>query len=65
MSVINGSFNALSMVKVERTALVSALVTAGKETNDKTCEEFQHIEEIASEQKEKTCTYACPSVNRG
>lgn len=42
-----------------------ALVTAGKEKNDKAFEEFEHIDEISSEQKEKTCTYACPAVNRG
>lgn len=40
-------------------------MAAGKEKNDKTFEDFEHIEEIPGEQKEKTCTYTCPAVNRG
>lgn len=67
-SVVGGSFNALSLVKVEGAALHPCLspgVTVGKETTDKTLEEFEQTEAVSSEQKEKTCTYRCPAVEKG
>lgn len=40
-------------------------VTVGKETTDKTFEEFEQTEAVSSEQKEETCTYRCPAVEKG